>query len=743
MAGSILGASVRRLEDPRLLRGQGAYVDDLPLPGCLHAVFVRSPVPHARIIGVERPAGVYVAQDLELRPFLSFQLMPEAFARPPLAGEVVRFAGDAVAVAVAESREAAADLAAAVQVDYDPLPVVSDPEAAASEGSPLLFPEAATNVAFTVEAGGEGDPLEGAEVVVRQRFRNQRLAAVPMEGNACAAAPEGAGLVVWASTQSPFQVRFAVAEAVGLPEDQVRAVAPDVGGGFGAKLSVYPEFLVIAALAWKLKRPVKWVETRSEGFLALNHGRALVQDVELGATREGRLVGLRVQVTADAGAYAILGAFLPFYGGQMASGAYAIPRIEYRSQSVVTNTTPVSAYRGAGRPEAAALIERAMDLLAQELELDPAELRRRNLVADFPYQTATMATYDSGDYLRALEEALRLAGYAELRREQAARRASGSPRLLGIGLSCYVEVTAVGITDEFGSVELRPDGRALVLAGTASHGQGHGTAYAQIVADRLGLPLDRVEVVEADTARVPRGDGTSGSRSIQLAGSALAKAADTVREQVLKLAADRLEARAQDLVLAEGQVAVAGVPTRALTLGELAASAAGSLKASQDFNQGDQTYPFGCHLAVVEVDVETGLVTHLRHIAVDDCGRVINPLLAEGQIHGGVAQGAAQALFEEVVYDADGTPRTTSLLDYGFPTAAEMPQLETAFTETPTLLNPLGAKGIGESGTIGATPAVWNAVLDALSHLGVRHLDMPLTPDRVWAALRSPTRPGA
>lgn len=741
---------MRRREDPRLVTGRGLFVDDLTPAEGLFASFVRSPIAHGRLLKLDleparRIPGVvaaFAAPDLGLPPRQTFGIVSDHFARPPLAVEVVRFVGEPVAVVVGSSRASAADGAQAVAAEYEPLPVVATVEQAAAEQAPLLFPQHGSNLAFEVTLGGDEDALAGAEVVVRGRFVNQRLAAVPLEPNAVAAAPdpESGGLQLWASTQNPFSVRDQVAEWLGLPEGAVRCVAPDVGGGFGAKAVVYPEQVVVAALALRLGRLVRWVETRSESFLAMTQGRGQVQEVELGATRDGRLVGLRARVLADAGAYPGLGAFLPMLTGQMLSGAYLLPRVDYRARSYCTNTPPVGAYRGAGRPEAAALLERAMDMLAAELGLDPAELRRRNLVpaTAFPHQTATGATYDSGDYGRALERVLQLAGYQELRAEQARRRAKGSRRVLGIGLSLYVEVTAVGSPTEYAAVEAAPDGSLSVVAGTAAHGQGHATTYAQIAADVLGVEVDQVRVTEGDTSLVARGDGTSGSRSVQLGGSAVLEASRALLERGRRLAADLLEADPEDIVLlGEGKLGVRGVPGSGLGWGHLAAAAAqrgeGRLRAEFDAFA-EPSYPFGAHLAVVEVDLETGEVRPLRHFAVDDCGSVVNPMLAEGQVHGGVVQGIAQALYEEVVHDGQGNPLTASLLDYLVPGAGELPPIETDRTVTPSPNNPLGAKGIGESGTIGSTPAVQNAVVDALAHLGVRHLDMPLAPEKVWRA---------
>jgi carbon-monoxide dehydrogenase large subunit len=754
MPGSILGSTVRRREDPRLITGRGRYVDDLTAAreGCLFAVFVRSPLAHAGLRDLDLAAarsvtgvvGAFSAADLGLPAKLAFAVMPDVFARPPLAVDTVRFAGEAVTVVVAESRAAASDGSEAVAADYDPLPVVTTATTAARPETPLIFPEHGSNLAFEAAYGGDEDVLADAEVTVRTTFKNQRVAAVPMEPDVVLAEPDPdtGGLRIWASTQSPFQVRDFVAESLGMEEKLVRCVAPDVGGGFGAKLAVYPEQVVIAELARRLGRPVCWTQTRSECFVAMTQGRDQVQELELGATRAGAITGLRARVTANAGAYPGIGAFLPLFTGQMLSGVYRIPRIDYAGRAWVTNTTPTGAYRGAGRPEATAILERAMDMLAAALGIDPADLRRRNLIPPdaFPYTTAASATYDSGDYARALDRALALVDYEGLRAEQARRRAAGERAALGIGISTYVEITAVGSPTEFGSVAAQPDGRFTVLAGTANHGQGHETAYAQIVADILDVPMESVDVVEADTGFVPRGDGTSGSRSLQLGGSAVLGAAQALLERGRRLAAEVLEASPDDVVaLGDGRLGVRGVPGSGLTWAALATAAGerGQAPLREDHDAfAEPSYPFGTHVAVAEVDLDTGEARLTRHVAVDDCGTQVNPMLVEGQVHGGIAQGAAQALFEEMVHDADGNPVTASLLDYAIPTANELPRFETAHTVTPSPLNPLGAKGIGEAGTIGSTPAVQNAVVDALAHLGVRHLDMPLTPEKVWRAAR-------
>ena len=673
--------------------------------------------------------GIFVLDDLGVEA---------STARTPLAADVVRYVGEAIAVVVADTRAQAADAAVACAVDYEELPVVVDPEAALDADSPLLFPDKGDNLSFEFELGEPG-ALEGAEVVARGRFVNQRLAPVPIEPNAVVAEPDGDGLKMWVASQVPFRVRSLVADSLGLPEAAVRVIAPDVGGGFGAKLATYPEQVVIAAAARKLGRAVAWFEDRSENLVAMTHGRGQVQEVALGATRDGKLVGMEAGIVGDSGAYAGLGSTLPAITALLVSGVYDIPAIHVRARSAFTNTGVISAYRGAGRPEAISLVERAMDLLASELNIDPAELRRRNFIREFPHTTAVMATYDSGDYERALDAALDAAGYLELRREQAARRARGDRLQLGIGISCYVEMTAVQQLSESAEVGVESDGTIVVRAGTTSTGQGHETAYAQLASGLLDVPMDAIRVVQADTGLVRSGDGTYGSRTIQLGGSAVRGACLELVEKARAEAARRLEADVSDIERFDGgRFGVRGVPGHALSWTELAAGA--SLAVVKEFEQDDQTYPFGCHVAVAEVDVETGEAKVIRHVAVDDCGVVLNPRLVEGQVHGGVAQGLAQALYEEFVYDAEGMPRTGTLTDYAIPTVGEIPPIETIQIETPTPLNPMGMKGVGESGTTGATPAAQNAVIDALAHLGIRHIDMPLHPMRVWEAIRAAGR---
>ena len=743
-----------RREDPPLVTGAAVYSDDLVPPGALHAVFVRAPLAHGRILSIDPApaaampgvAGVYTAADLDLPPMPAGDA-PDVMARPVLATGTVRFLGEAVAVVVAATRAQALDAAEAVEVDYDPLPVVTDPLAALADDAPRLFGEDG-NLAKERRWPEPSRALEGAEVVVRGRFVNQRLAAAPLEPNGAVAVPEpdGGGLLLYSPCQAPFWVRDDVADVLGLAPERVRVVVPAVGGAFGARIVTYPEQVALAALALRLGRPVRYVESRSETMLAMTHGRAQVQEVELAATREGRITGLRARLVADGGAYPGEATNMPSSTRYMASGVYRIARVEVAWQCAATNTTPVAAYRGAGRPEATAMVERAVDLLAARLRIDPAELRRRNLIPAraFPYTTATRARYDSGDYEGALDRVLEAAGYGELRAEQARRRERGDVRQLGIGLAVYVEVTGFG--SEYGEVEVGPDGRVTARTGVSPHGQGHETAFAQLVAATLGVAADQVTVVHSDTAALPRGDGTMGSRSLQVGGSAVAEAAGQVLEQARELAAHLLEAPAADVAVFAGEgIGVAGAPSTALTWAELATAAADparrppgmdeGLAAVVDFKMERSTFPFGAHLAVCEVDTETGLARLVRHLAVDDSGRILNAMLAEGQVHGGIAQGVAQALFEEVRYDEDGNCLNGNLASYAMPSAADLPSFETQRTQTPTPLNPLGAKGIGESGTIGATPAVQNAVIDAVAHLGVTHIDMPLTPERVWRAI--------
>ena len=752
---SILGNRVLRTEDPAFLTKGGTYVDDVVLPGApAHVVYVRSTMASARLLEVDTSEAaampgvlaVWTIDDVDIAdqaPSMGF--LNQQMLRPLLARDVVRFVGEPIAAVVAETRSQATDAAELVIVDYDPLDAVVDPVAALAPAQPL-FPDADSQGVMSIPAGGMTADFSDCEVVVEQRIVNQKVAPCPIEPRSAAAYwDEDGRLVVYSSNQGAHPIRESVAKVLGMEEDQVRVVTPDVGGSFGSKSSAYPEDLLLGPLSKQLGRPVKWTETRSESMVNLGHGRAQVQDVTIGGTRDGKITAYRLKVVQDSGAYPMMGAILPFMTRMMTTGVYDVTNAEFSAESVATNTTPLVAFRGAGRPEAAAAIERAVDLFAAEIGRDPAEVRRRNLLADdvFPYDTPGGATYDIGAYGAALDLLLESAGYEELRAEQQRRRDAGATTVLGLGLSVYVEITALGGGSEFGSVELRPDGTFLAKTGSSPYGQGHKTAWAMLVADRLGVPIEQVEVVFGDTDVIPTGSVTGGSRSVQVAGSAIHDAAGKLYDLAREAAADLLEANADDLVLGDPgedgrrRFHVAGVPAVSVGWDEVAGATAEAnpLVGVSDFNAPGPTFPFGAHLAVVEVDTETGAVTLTRLVAVDDAGTILNPLLADGQVHGGLAQGAAQALLEEVRYDEDGNPLTTNFMDYAVITATELPMFERIPMETPTPYNELGAKGIGESGTIGATPAVQNAVVDALAHLGVRHVDMPCTPERVWRAL--------
>jgi carbon-monoxide dehydrogenase large subunit len=644
---------------------------------------------------------------------------------------------------VAETRAQAVDAAELVDVDYDELPVVADMEAALADDAPLQFPDLGSNVAAAVRDPDDSDPFDGADVVVRLRMENQRVAVAPIEGNAILVEPKGDRVVLHLATQHPHLARDLMAKYTGLDKSEVQVVVPHVGGAFGGKAGIGYGHAAIVAAARHLGRPVAWSETRSEAMLSMQ-GRGQVQFGELGLRSDGTIVGLRARVIGDCGAYAGFGGVLAVGPTRMmAQGPYEIPQVRFDAIAALTNTAPNGAFRGAGRPEATAMIERLVDLAADELGLAPEEIRRRNLIAKdaFPYQTRTGVTYDVGDYTMALEEALRVADVDAARAEQQRRRESGDTRQLGIGVSTYVEITGFG-GSELGSVVINPDGTATVMSGTSAHGQGHATSFAMIVSDRLGIPMDRITYVQSDTDVVRSGGGTGGSRSLQLGGSAVSAAARDVHEQAVRIAARVLEVDEADVEVVHdehgGGLGVAGVPDVRLTWAELVGHAAegdGALRADLDVPQKGATFPFGAHVAIVEVDTETGKVTPLRHVAVDDCGRILNPMIVAGQQHGGVVQGMSQALWEEFVYDEAGQPLTSTFADYQMPTAADTIFLEASNTETPTDLNELGAKGIGESGTIGSTPAVQNAVVDAISHLGVRHIDLPCTPHRIWTAI--------
>lgn len=757
MGGSILGNRVLRKEDPKFLTTGGVYVDDMrlaELDGALHVTYVRSSVAHGRIVSIDTAdalampgvVAIYTAEDLGLAPVAAG--FNPGVAHTMLASGKVRFVGEPVAVVLTEHRAQGEDAAEAVIVDYDTLPAVVDMEEALTSTT-LLYDEAGSNVIFDTTALGmpdvSGDEwFADCEVVVHGRFVNQRVAPCPLEVRGAAAAWSGGRLTQWLSTQAAQGAKDAIVKANGVEADQVRVVAPDVGGGFGAKIEVWPEEALLGVLAAKLGRPVVWRETRTESMMTLGHGRGQIQYISIGGSRAGKVTHYRLRVIQDCGGFGNMGTILaPFMTRPMSSGVYDIPNIECRTTSVLTNTAPTTAYRGAGRPEATAAIERAMDLFAAEIGQDPAEVRRANLIAPFnqPHTTAIGQTYDVGDYEGSLDKVLAAADYAGLRAEQAARRASGDVKQLGIGVSVYVEITGgVPPFGEAAKVEVTDDGGAVVYTGTSPHGQGHWTAWSMLAHEQTGIPMDKIELVWGDTDRVAVGGGTMGSRSLQQGGAAVYQVAGELTDKAKQLAATLLEADEADIVLDKdhGAFHVAGTPAVSKTWADLAAASkdAGEPLAHENrFEASSPTFPFGAHVAVVEVDTETGAVTHLRHIACDDAGRVLNPMLLEGQIHGGVAQGTAQALLEEVRYDSDGNPITSNLADYAMISAAELPSIEVIHMETPTFVNPLGAKGIGESGTIGSTPAVQSAVVDALSHLGIRHIDMPATAERVWSAI--------
>ncbi|MDH4144894.1 MAG: xanthine dehydrogenase family protein molybdopterin-binding subunit [Acidimicrobiia bacterium] len=754
-SGSILGNSVLRKEDPGLLTGANQYVDDIQVPNTAHIVFVRSTAAHAKLGNVDVSearsmpgvVAVYVDGDLPIPDNVGFEGAPE-HKRPPLARGKVRFVGDIIAAVVAETRTQAVDAAEAVMVELDPLPAVVDLEAAAADGATLLYEDLGTNVAFATELGADSDALAGADTVVKERILSQRLAGVPMEANCCLAVPDGAKMLFYVASQGAHAIQGGLLGDLGMDAADVRVVIPWVGGGFGPKFAYYVEYGLTAVAAKTLGRPVRWTETRSENMLSMVQGRDFIMDTEMGINRDGKIVGLRARVLADGGAYPMVGTVLPMLTQLLSQAVYDVPKIDFAAKTLVTNKTPVGAYRGAGRPEATQMVERIIDVAAKAIGMDPAEVRRKNFLQpeQFPLTTITGAAYDSGEYEKALDAVLAASSYADLRAEQAQRRARGDAKLLGIGLSSYVEITApLGLFEEWGAVEINDDGSATIKVGTSSHGQGHDTAFSMIVSDKLGIPMDQIHFVQSDTDVIPHGAGTAGSRSLQTAGSAVFVASDEVWAKATTLAAKLLEANEADIVKGDnGGVQVAGVPARSLSWAQLATAAKdaangveGGLRHELDFSEGESTFPFGSHVSVVEIDTDTGHVQLLRHVAVDDCGRILNPVLVTGQQHGGIAQGIAQALYEWVQYDEDGNPRTGNLADYLMPSAAELVSFETSNTETPSPRNPLGAKGIGESGTIGSTPAVHNAVCDAVSHLGITHIDMPCTPERVWRALQT------
>ncbi|MEY4392682.1 MAG: hypothetical protein RLZZ544_1391 [Actinomycetota bacterium] len=757
MGGSILGERVLRKEDPKFLTSGGKYVDDLLdeplLKGALHVTYARSTVAHGTInsidvsdaIGMPGVVAIYTAADLGLQPAPS-SFNPAA-TRTLLASDKVRYVGEPIAAIISETREQGEDAAELVYADYDVLPAYTDMMQAMAPGATLLYDACGSNVVFDTTALGlpenTGDDFfKDCEVVARGTFMNQRVAPCPLEVRGSAVAWVDGRLYQWISTQHAQGALAPVAATNGVDPSQVRILTPDVGGGFGAKIGAYPEEILLGVLSKKVNKPLRWRESRSESMVALGHGRAQLQQVVIGGTKDGKVTHYQLHAFQDSGAWVDMGTILaPFMTRPMSSGVYAIPNIECRTTSVVTNTTPTVAYRGAGRPEATAAIERAMDLFAYELGMDAAEVRRKNLIPKFmePHTTVVGQTYDVGNYEESLNRALEAADYAGWRKKQATLRAAGGAKQIGIGVSVYVEITGGVGNGEQAKIEILDDGRALIYTGTSPHGQGHATSWAMLASEKTGIPVDRIDLVWGDTDLTPVGSGTMGSRSLQQGGNAVFSVAGTLVEKAKAVAARLLEANEADVVLDTDRAVfhVAGTPAVTKSWADLAVAEkqSGGLSHDEFIGVPSATFPFGAHVAVVEVDTETGKVTHIAHTACDDAGRVLNPMLLEGQIHGGVAQGAAQALLEEVCYDADGNPITSNLADYAFISAAELPSVTVVHMETPTPVNLIGAKGIGESGTIGSTPALQSAVVDAVSHLGVRHIEMPCTPQRVWAAI--------
>jgi carbon-monoxide dehydrogenase large subunit len=784
-AGGVVGQRRRRREDPALLTGEARYVADLVVPGTLHLAVVRSSAAHARIRGIDADAArampgvvaVFTGEDLAAEwagPLpCGWPVTPDMKnpAHLPLAVGKVNFVGEAVAAVLARSEYQARDAADAVAVDYEPLPVVVDPEDALADRV-IIHEDLGTNRSYTWELSPDHDALEAAFAQaahrVSARYVQQRLLPSPMEPRGVLVVPQpfGGDFTLYSATQIPHILKVMLALTVGVPETSLRVVAPAVGGGFGCKLNVYPEEALALALARKLRQPVRWVEERSEHATSTIQGRGQVQHVELAADADGKVTAVRVRLLADMGAYLMLVTpGVPLLGAFLYTGVYDVPAYEFSCTSVFTNKTPTDAYRGAGRPEATYAIERTMDLLAAKVGVDPAELRRRNFIpADrFPYNSVAGLVYDSGNYEGALDRCLELSGYAELRAEQQRRRQAGERVQLGLGLSSYFEMCGLAPSRvlaslnytaggwEAATVRILPTAKVQVVTGTSPHGQGHETSWSMIVADRLGISPDDVDVLHSDTAVAPYGLDTYGSRSLAVGGTAVFLATERVLDKARRIAAHQLEVAEEDLEYSGGQFYVKGSPERAMPLAAVAFEAftahnlpdgmEPNLEASSHFDPTNFTFPFGTHLAVVEVDTETGRVDLVRYAAVDDCGNQINPLIVEGQIHGGIVQGVAQALWEEAVYDGDGNLVTASLMDYLVPSAAEVPSFETATTVTPSPSNPMGVKGVGEAGTIGAAPAVINAVCDALGPYGVTHIEMPATPERVWQAIKEANQP--
>ena len=776
--GRIVGTSAERKEDTALLTGLAKYIDDMSLPGMVWMAIVRSPYAHARIQSVDVSGALahrdviaaYSGADLadDWQASLPCAWLPtEETHQPnhrPLAVDEARYVGDGIAVVVAASREAAHDAAELVQVDYDPLPVVVDPERALDEGAPLVHEEFGTNNCYTwkLSAGEVDEEFERADVTVKERYRQQRLIpnAIEPRGVLVQPSPATGELTMWSATQIPHIARVTLSMVTGVPEAKLRVIAPDVGGGFGSKLNVYAEEALALALARRLGRPIKWIETRSEGYLATIHGRDVVQEIELAATAAGKIRAVRVRLTTAMGAYLqLVTPGIPLLGAWLYGGAYDIAAYDFECTGVFTNTTPTDAYRGAGRPEATYAIERAVDALARKVGKDPVELRRLNFIREFPATMASGLTVDSGDYDRHLDAALEILGYDELRKRQADRRELGDTTQLGIGFSTYLEMCGLAPSRILGAIRygaggwdaatirFLPTGTVQVLIGTSPHGQSHVTTFSQIVADRLGIGYDEVEILHGDTAVAPLGMDTYGSRSLTVGGIAVYFAADRILEKARRIAAHQLEVDPGELEYENGTFSANG---KAMTTKELALQAwtahnlpdgmEPGLEASYVFDPENFSWPAGTHVAVVEVDTETGAVDLVRYVAVDDVGKVINPMVVDGQVHGGIAQGIGQALFEEAVYDEDGNLVTSSMVNYLVPSAAELPSFELGRTETPSTTNPLGVKGVGETGTIASTAAVMNAVVDALSPYGITDLEMPATPERVWRAIEGAGR---
>lgn len=774
---NVFGTPMKRREDPRLITGQGLFTDDIQLPGMVYMAVLRSPHAHARIKRIDVSAArrapgvvaVYTGKDLEgkMGTIPTAWLVPDSNIKTPphpaLAVDKVRYVGDGVALVVAEDRYTAKDALELIEVEYEVLPAVVDQEEAMKEGAPQLHEDVPGNIAFHWKAGEVPDEVfEQAEVVVRKRIRQQRLIPNPMETRAAVAKynPSTGEMTIWCTTQNPHIHRFILSGVLGIPESKLQIVAPDVGGGFGCKIPVYADEALVGYVARDLRRPVKWSEERRENFMATTHGRDMILDVELAGKRDGTLTALRVKNTANMGAYLSTAApgVPTILHGLIIQGPYKIPRVGVEVIGVMTNTTPTDAYRGAGRPEATYQIERMVDLFAGEIGMDPLEVRRKNLIQpdEFPYDNALGLQYDSGNYQRALNKALEMIDYDGFRKEQEEARKQG--RYLGIGFCTYVEICGLGPSKvagavgfqgglwESATVRVHPSGKVSVFTGASPHGQGEETTFAQIVSQKLGVPFEDVEIIHGDTNRISMGWGTYGSRTTPVAGSAIAIACDRILEKAKKIASHALEASADDLDFVEGAFTVKGVPDKKISFQDVTLQAylawnlpegvEPALEAQAFYDPSNFVYPFGTHICVVEVDAETGEVELKRYVAVDDPGPVINPIVAEGQVHGGIVQGIGQALWEGAVYDEQGQLISGTFMDYAMPKARFFPNFETAFTETPSPVNPLGVKGIGETGTIASTPAVVNAVVDALKPFGVKDLEMPLTPEKVWKAIQ-------